>query len=306
MFGKRQGTPITEQQARTLSTYTSNGWSELLWTTNNDTSYPKLIPGGYSTFEGINSGVKISVGQAKQKQTYTSLTDWDMESDWYIKEGVSYPELIKRSSDIDWGIPGTHSMTYRYVIPHVDGTAQWLGVKWMHQKMFYQYPIPPASSPIGAQVTYEVGNLEQRIFVDRENKEVDLVFIFSGVSDFKGAAGYAYYTDELVRTVEVHPERAATVNFYFTEPKYLPSTNYKLSVSTPEGVVDVTAVAESNYSPIRFVADTGEIWGIPLVDIHDEKATPVRVATDDGFKAFKQYEEFSEIEMLEGDEWKWE
>jgi len=306
MFGKRQGTPITEQQAKTLSTYTSNGWSESLWTTNNDTSYPKLIPLSYSIFEGNILGTKISIEQAKQKQTYISLTGWDMESVWYIKEGVSYPELIKRSGDINWGEPGTHFMTYRYVIPHVDGTAQWGGAKWMHQKMFYQYPIPPAFSPIGTQVTYEVGNLEQRIFVDRENKEVDLVFIFSGVSDFKGAAGYAYYTDELVRTVETHPERAAVVNFYFTEPKYLPSTNYKLSVSTPEGVVDVAAVAESNLSPIRFVADTGEIWGIPLVDIHDEKATPVRVATDDGFKAFKQYEEFGEIEMLEGDEWKWE
>lgn len=255
---------------------------------------------------GKRQGTPITEQQAKQRQTYENLTGWDMESDWYIKEGISYPELIKRSSDINWGTPGTHYMTYRYVIPHVDGTAQWGGVKWMHQKMFYQYPNPPAVSPIGTQVTYEVGNLEQRIFVDRENKEVDLVFIFSGIKDFKGAAGYAYYTDEMVRTVEVHPERAAVVNFYFTEPKYLPTTNYKLSVSTPEGVVDALVVAESNVSPIRFVADTGEIWAIPLVDTDDEKATPIHVSTDDGIKAFKQYEPFGEITMLEGDEWRWE
>lgn len=94
--GNRQGTPITEQQAKQASTYIGLGWQPKKWTTNGDTTFPQLIPNGYDLFKGIIQGTKITESQAKQKTTYESL-GWDFNETWKIDEGQSYPYLWNES-----------------------------------------------------------------------------------------------------------------------------------------------------------------------------------------------------------------
>lgn len=95
MFGQRQGTPITEAQAKQAQTYIDLvGWQPTRWTTNNDTTYPQLIPNGYDTFEANIQGQKITDEQAKQRQTYVNA-GWDFTNVWTIDEGESYPYFGK-------------------------------------------------------------------------------------------------------------------------------------------------------------------------------------------------------------------
>jgi hypothetical protein len=249
-------------------------------------------------FGTINSRGRITIAQAKQSSTYSNLT-WDMESVWFINENNNYPTLISRGNqDNVWNTPYTHYMNYIHVIPHIRGTANYMGVLWFYMNRIYTYP--QNVRPIGLEgqsFTYSVGNLEQRFYDPYQQKEVDAVFLFSGVMDKKGPGGYAFYTDEQTRTVFVQKDRAAVAQFYFVEPKYLASTNYKLSVSSDSGVLDVLVNKESSDSAIRFVSDSGEIWSIPTVLTSDEEALPIRVATGAQIEAFKKYTEFSGITM---------
>lgn len=95
MFGTRQGTSISNLQAKQLSTYTSNGWSRGRWTTNGNTTYPKLIPNGYDTFDGQRQGTIITHEQATKPDIYIDA-GWSFAFVWEFKEGVEYPQLYLR------------------------------------------------------------------------------------------------------------------------------------------------------------------------------------------------------------------
>ena len=97
--GNRQGTPITEEQAKQASTYSALGWQPTRWTTNGDTTYPQLIHNGYDLFSGTVQGSKITEIQSKQRAIYESL-GWDFESIWKIDEGQSYPYLWNESREV--------------------------------------------------------------------------------------------------------------------------------------------------------------------------------------------------------------
>lgn len=272
-----------------LSTFTQYGFQPTVWTTNSDTSLPVLLPHGYRVFDiTINSTNRVSPILSKIKQTYLNY-NWDMERVWTITNGYTLPRLVYRvPADLGEGL--THSMTYFYVVPDLEGTMNYKGQTWKSKGAFFRFPDPPLKGTAGQQVTYTIPESDLKQTIDhKEDGIVDLIWFASGVRDALGAGGFASYQKEKTRTVTVSTSMSATVNFYFTQPHMIPSVAYKVSISTPEGILDTTAISGREYSVIRFSVGANALMSLILVDRDDDLATQIRVSTPDGIKALRLY-----------------
>lgn len=285
-----QASKISSSQSTSMSTYTSRGWSTVIWEII-DNNTPTFTGKKISIWDKPYQASAITPSASMMSNTYLNH-DFDMERVWVINEGNGHPRLIYRSSDLDLGIPYTHQMRYQRVIPSLEGTMNYLGITWKSLGSFYRYPDPPAPGTDGQVVEYEVGNLEHTVFAPEQNKNILVKFFASGVRDVDGAGGFSAYNNELVRRVVVTGDASAQVNFYFTEPKFLPSLNYKLSISTPSGIVDIIGSDNASAYPIRMQYN-GIILGLPTTTLDDPKATNIHVVTDEGIQAFREYVEYS-------------
>lgn len=237
----------------------------------------------------------VSPHVIRKKVTYENA-NWDMERVWYIKEGFETPRLVYRAEG-NLGTPLTHNMTYMYVVPHVKGTMNYMGLTWRYRGTFFSFPSPPANGELGQEVTYSIPKSAMQHRINNEQDGViDVVWFASGVRDVDGAGGFSGYNDQSTRTITVGNIASATVNFYFTQRKYIPTTNYKASISTPDGIVDLL-VKSPNASNITFTIEPDFNLGLILVPIDDDTATQIRVATPDGIKSLKAYNEYNDIEM---------
>lgn len=290
---------ITRSQAKNLQMYLDMGWQASTWQATS--SYPTLVKGTSGllpTVGSFNGSVTLDRAQYKYVITYETI-GWDMEGYWTIdKEGELYPRLIRRAF-VDFGIPLTHNMNYVYVIPHINGTMKYMGSTWKSKGPFFSFPSPPAQGVLGQEVTYSIpdSDLNARIVHD-EDGEIDVVWFASGIRDLDGAGGFGSYNDQKRRTITVGGKASATVNFYFTQPHLIPTVNYKVSISTPDGVVDVRAVSKE-MSALKFCVDTNIQLGIALVEPNSSKATKIRVAMPEGIKAFEVYTKYKDVKMEE-------
>lgn len=112
---------ISKNEAMSMSTYTNNGWQATLWTTNNNTMYPQLIKGGYTTFVGVrNAQGTITDEQSRMQNTY-ERNSWEFGKVWGIEEGVQRPFLMKRGGGIE-STPSTTRTSLIRVVRDDDGT----------------------------------------------------------------------------------------------------------------------------------------------------------------------------------------
>lgn len=285
-------TTISRTTSKDVEFYYGAGWGSDSWRQAVD-SPPRLVK-GYSGTPPLTPNFNGLTHKSRHDYLYRSTwvgVGFDMERYWYISENVDIPRLIKRVNT-DLGVPGTHQMRYQHVEPSIDGTMNYMGVTWKSRGSFYRFPDPAIPGVIGETVEYEVGNLEHTIFDDEQNKNIEVFFLASGIRDIDGAGGFSQYNDELKRSVTITEDASAQVNFYFAEEKYFPTFSFKISISTPEGVIDIIGKGQSSAYPIRMQYND-MMLGLPTVDLMDARASNLHVSTDDGIKAFQTYSTYS-------------
>lgn len=297
--------PYTAVQSVNASTFSSVGWSSDVWNLSArptlTTTLNPYVPFEYkNSFRDFGRYALITDVDSRKKASYESVT-WDMERVWVIKEGATRPRLVKRVA-VNLGVPLTHSMTYRYVVPSLDGTMNYKGKTWVLQDTFHRYPDPAPKGTAGQVITYTIPESDLEVlYTDKEGKEKELIWFASGVSDELGAGGYSNYREEKTRSVTVSNKMAATVNFYFTEARYIPSVMYRVNISTPEGIVGVSAFTPDT-SPIHFTTNGIDIYGLLTTKVGSEFASHIHVAMPDGIKALLLHGEYELEEIFNEEE----
>lgn len=287
---------ITLSESQNIQTFYDNGWKNI-WVMGSD-KFPYIdLTQKYEIDMSIVSNRRITFIQAKTPTTY-SLNNWDMERVWVQNEGLDLPKLVYRVK-ADLGTPLTHGMNYIYVVPHIKGTMNYMGLTWKSRGAFFRFPSPFPVGTLNQEVTYSISNedLEHRIN-DNIDGVIDVKWFASGVRDVQGAGGFSTYNNSRTRTTKVNSQSSALVNFYFTQAKWIPSLNYKVSVSTPDGIADIAVTYKQN-AGIRFSVSSLIELGIPTIPIDSNTATQVRVSTQDGVKALQSWSKYTNIEMLE-------
>lgn len=97
-FGIIQASRVSNAESKQWMTYYKIFWSFETWTTNNDTTYPKLRLDGDGSIElnGARLGKSISEYQARRMGSYEAL-GWRFGFDWVIQNGQSRPTLLSKS-----------------------------------------------------------------------------------------------------------------------------------------------------------------------------------------------------------------
>lgn len=248
-------------------------------------------------FRKGNDSKPISSGEAKTEAPYIA-SNYDVVRVWHVEVGYKYPRLLYRAR-AELGTAYTHNMSYVYVVPHVNGTMNYRGISWKSKSTYFIFPKPPAKGTPGQTVTYSIpdSDLQQTIF-HKDDGQVDLEWFASGVRDVEGAGGFGGYTNERTRSIKIMDNASATVNFYFTQPKWIPRLNYKVSISTPDGIVDV-AITDKNQSALKFTVNSQITLGLATVPVDDDNATQIRLAMPESIQALQKWIPYKKIEMLE-------